>query len=168
MGVEIERKFLVRKDLWPGSNRSTLFQQGYLSREPGRTVRVRRAGEKAFLTIKGASVALARPEFEYEIPVTDVEELLRLCVQPVIEKRRYLYEHEGHTWEVDEFSGANAGLLVAEIRARPRGRAVRAPPVARRRGHRRPSLPQRQPRGPSVLVVEPPPRVTLVRARPTA
>ncbi len=115
MGVEIERKFLVRKDLWPGSNRSTLFQQGYLSREPGRTVRVRRAGEKAFLTIKGASVALARPEFEYEIPVTDVEELLRLCVQPVIEKRRYLYEHEGHTWEVDEFSGANAGLLVAEI-----------------------------------------------------
>jgi len=115
MGVEIERKFLVRRDLWPGSSRSTLFRQGYLSRERGRTVRVRRAGDRAFLTIKAEAVGLVRPEFEYEVPAADVDALLGLCIQPILEKRRYLVDHEGHTWEVDEFMGANAGLLVAEI-----------------------------------------------------
>jgi adenylate cyclase len=118
MGVEIERKFLVRRDLWPGASvitSSTPFQQGYLSRERGRTVRIRRAGDHAYLTIKGESVALVRPEFEYEIPVTDAGPLLAMCAGPIIEKVRHLVEHEGHTWEVDEFSGANAGLLVAEI-----------------------------------------------------
>lgn len=118
MGVEIERKFLVLRDLWPGRTsiaKSTPFQQGYLSREKGRTVRVRRAGDQAFLTIKGASVDLARPEFEYEIPLTDAEPLLALCPVPPILKVRHLVEWQGHTWEVDEFSGANAGLLVAEI-----------------------------------------------------
>ena len=118
MGVEIERKFLVRRDLWPGSSvikAVTFFRQGYLSRERGRTVRVRRAGDRAFLTIKGESVGLARPEFEYEIPVGDAETLLGMCMLPLIEKHRHLVDHEGHTWEVDEFLRANAGLLVAEI-----------------------------------------------------
>jgi adenylate cyclase len=115
MGVEIERKFLVRRERWPGSSRSTLFRQGYLSREHGRTVRVRRAGERAFLTIKGEAVALARPEFEYAIPPEDADALLAMCHQPTLEKRRHLVEHEGHTWEVDEFFGANDGLWVAEI-----------------------------------------------------
>jgi adenylate cyclase len=115
MGVEIERKFLVRREAWPSTTTATLFRQGYLSRDRGRTVRVRRAGDQAFLTIKGESVGLARPEFEYEIPVADSDELLALCIQPLIEKWRHLVEHEGHTWEVDEFLGANAGLWVAEI-----------------------------------------------------
>jgi adenylate cyclase len=115
VAVEIERKFLVKKDLWTPSGAVTLFQQGYLSRERGRTVRIRRAGERAFVTIKGESVGLSRPEYEYPVPLADVEGLLGLCAQPLIEKRRYLHEHEGHTWEVDEFLGANAGLLVAEI-----------------------------------------------------
>jgi len=115
MGVEIERKFLVKRELWTGGSSSLLFRQGYLSREHGRTVRVRRAGDRAFLTIKGASEGLVRPEFEYEIPVADTDELLALCIQPIIEKRRHLYPVDGHTWEVDEFLGANAGLWVAEI-----------------------------------------------------
>jgi adenylate cyclase len=118
MGVEIERKFLVRRDAWPGSSvvtKSTRFKQGYLSRERGRTVRVRRAGERAFLTIKGESVGLVRPEFEYEIPLADAAPLLAMCTGSLIDKERHLVEHEGHTWEVDEFLGANAGLWVAEI-----------------------------------------------------
>jgi adenylate cyclase len=118
MGVEIERKFLVRLDLWPGASvvaTRTRYQQGYLSRERGRTVRVRRAGDRAFLTIKGESVALVRPEFEYEIPLADAEPLLAMCEAPLIDKHRHVVVHEGHTWEVDEFLGANAGLLVAEI-----------------------------------------------------
>jgi adenylate cyclase len=78
-------------------------------------VRVRRAGDHAFLTIKGESVALVRPEFEYEIPVADAEPLLAMCERPLIDKHRHVVFHEGHTWEVDEFLGANAGLLVAEI-----------------------------------------------------
>ncbi len=115
MAVEIERKFLVRNDLWPGSARSTRIQQGYLSRERGRTVRVRRGGDHGFLTIKGEARGLVRPEFEYEVPLADVAELLALCVQPTLDKWRHLFDFEGHTWEVDEFLGANAGLWVAEI-----------------------------------------------------
>ncbi len=115
MGVEIERKFLVDKELWRPADAGTAFRQGYLSRERGRTVRVRRAGEKGFLTIKGEAKGLVRPEYEYEIPARDADELLTLCAGPLIEKRRHLVEHEGHTWEVDEFLGDNAGLLVAEI-----------------------------------------------------
>jgi adenylate cyclase len=101
--------------VWQGTETSTLYRQGYLSRTPGCTVRVRRAGAKAFLTVKGPRPGIARSEFEYEIPVIDAEELLGLCANPLIEKHRHLVEHDGHTWEVDEFLGANAGLLVAEI-----------------------------------------------------
>jgi adenylate cyclase len=114
MGVEIERKFLVLRERWTGGESVTHFQQGYLCRDKERTVRVRRAGERAFLTIKGQG-ALARPEYEYEIPKEDADALLLLSIQPLIEKRRHLLENEGHTWEVDEFLGANAGLWVAEI-----------------------------------------------------
>jgi adenylate cyclase len=115
MGLEIERKFLVRRELWPGTATGTLYRQGYLARTRGVTARVRRAGDRAFLTIKGARVGLGRPEYEYEIPVQDAEELFGLCAPPLVEKHRHLVEHDGHTWEVDEFLGANTGLLVAEI-----------------------------------------------------
>ncbi len=115
MGVEIERKFLVKRDLWPGTAAPTFYRQGYLARTPECTVRVRRAGTRAFLTVKGKRTGIVRAEYEYEIPVTDADAMLGLCTLPPIEKHRHRVEHEGHTWEVDDFLGANAGLLVAEI-----------------------------------------------------
>ncbi|MDP0919558.1 CYTH domain-containing protein, partial [Klebsiella pneumoniae] len=83
---EIERKFLVASDDWrAGVSRSTRFSQGYLSRDPARTVRVRLAGEQAFLTIKGATLGAARAEFEYAVPVADARALLAICDGPVVE-----------------------------------------------------------------------------------
>jgi len=116
MGVEIERKFLVDGDAWRTLGEATLLRQGYLSLEPTRTVRVRIDGERAFLTIKGKSVGASRGEWEYPIPVPDAAELLDgLCQQPLVEKVRHRIAIGAHTWEVDEFLGANAGLVVAEI-----------------------------------------------------
>lgn len=116
MHLEIERKFLVRSDEWRHGQTGTLYRQGYLSTDPGRTVRVRRAGGRAWLTIKGLTEGISRTEFEFEIPAEDAEELLQtLCLQPVIEKTRYVVSHRGRTWEVDVFSGANEGLVLAEV-----------------------------------------------------
>ncbi|MFT7774028.1 CYTH domain-containing protein [Roseateles sp.] len=116
MGIEIERKFLVADDGWRrAATRQTRFSQGYLSRDPARTVRVRIAGARAFLTIKGATTGATRAEFEYEVPVADAQQLLAMCDGPLVEKVRHLCGHEGMTWEVDEFLGANTGLVVAEI-----------------------------------------------------
>lgn len=113
MGIEIERKFLVRGDAWRAGTASTI-RQGYLARD-GVTVRVRREDDRGLLTLKGPAVGLSRPEFEYEIPAGEAEELLALCAEPPIEKTRYRLVHAGRTWEVDEFHGANAGLIVAEV-----------------------------------------------------
>ena len=116
MGVEIERKFLVEGDAWRTLGESTLLRQGYLSLDPARTVRVRIDGEQAFITIKGKSVGASRGEWEYPIPVPEAAELLDgLCQQPLVEKVRHRIASGPHTWEVDEFLGANAGLVVAEI-----------------------------------------------------
>ena len=116
MGIEIERKFLLDDDGWRGLGQPTLMRQGYLTSDPVRTVRVRIEGERAVITIKSKATFATRGEWEYEIPVADAAELLdRLCEQPLIEKTRHRIEHAGHTWEVDEFQGENAGLVVAEI-----------------------------------------------------
>jgi len=116
MGVEIERKFLVEGDAWRTLGQASLLRQGYLSLDAARTVRVRIDGEQAFLTIKGKNVGASRGEWEYPIPVAEAAELLDgLCQQPLVEKVRRRIVHGPHTWEVDEFLGANAGLLVAEI-----------------------------------------------------
>lgn len=116
MGIEIERKFLVTGEGWrQPATAQTRFSQGYLSRDPARTVRVRIAAERAFLTIKGATQGATRAEFEYEIPLADAQQLLAMCAGPVVEKIRHLCVFDGMTWEVDEFLGANAGLVVAEI-----------------------------------------------------
>lgn len=129
MGIEIERKFLVTGDGWRGQAHSqTRFSQGYLSRDPARTVRVRIAGDAAFLTIKGATTGATRAEFEYPLPLADAQALLALCDGPVVEKVRHLVLHAGMTWEVDEFLGANAGLVVAEIELDAEGQAF-APPA---------------------------------------
>lgn len=115
MGIEIERKFLPASDAWRGLGQPTLMRQGYLAADPVRTVRVRIEGERAVITVKGKSTGASRGEWEYEIPVPDAAELLALCEQPLVEKTRHRIEHQGHTWEVDEFQGENAGLVVAEI-----------------------------------------------------
>ncbi|HVK56984.1 MAG TPA: CYTH domain-containing protein [Burkholderiales bacterium] len=114
MPTEIERKFLVTGTEWRQGD-SIRLCQGYLSRAKERTVRVRLAGEKAFLTIKGISKGASRAEFEYEIPVVDAEQLLKLCDGPLIEKVRHVVVYKGLKWEVDEFFGENAGLVVAEV-----------------------------------------------------
>ena len=116
MGTEIERKFLVISDSWRKEAAGTRYQQGYLCAVKERTVRVRAAGEKAFLTIKGKSQGISRSEYEYEIPLADARELLdTLCERPLIEKTRYKIKVERHTWEIDVFEGENQGLIVAEI-----------------------------------------------------
>lgn len=115
MASEIERKYLVASDDWRTGTTGIGIQQGYLVRDPDRTVRVRISGAEAFFTIKGRSVGISRPEFEYPIPIADARELLTLCLPPLIEKTRYTVVHEGMTWEIDEFHGENQGLIVAEI-----------------------------------------------------
>jgi adenylate cyclase len=115
MGKEIERKFLVTGNTWRNS-KGVVVRQGHLSMDKERVVRVRTAGEKGFLTIKGKGRGLTRPEYEYEIPVQDAEEMLDgLCTGYLIEKIRYYVHHEGLTWEIDEFKGENQGLVVAEV-----------------------------------------------------
>lgn len=118
MGLEIERKFLVRKDLWQKPEGGVRFRQGYVDTKNGTTVRVRVAGSRAYVTFKDHAVGLTRHEFEYEIPVADAETILEtMCVKPLVEKVRYRTPaaEPGLVWEVDEFLGANAPLVTAEI-----------------------------------------------------
>lgn len=118
MGVEIERKFLVKNNDWKTLGEAVLYKQGYICSDFERVVRVRVAGEKAYLTIKSKTVkgSISRMEYEYEIPLTDGEELLNtLCEKPIVEKTRTKVKWEGFIWEIDEFSGLNEGLVVAEI-----------------------------------------------------
>ena len=116
MGIEIERKFLVRSEGWRSEGEPVLLRQGYLSSHPERVVRVRIEGDHAVMTIKSKSVGVSRGEWEYPLPMADAAEFLdRLCEQPIIEKYRRRIAHAGFVWEVDEFLGANAGLVVAEI-----------------------------------------------------
>ncbi|HEV2609799.1 MAG TPA: CYTH domain-containing protein [Noviherbaspirillum sp.] len=116
MGVEIERKFLLRDERWKTLGQGVLIRQGYLSSHGDRIVRVRIVGQEAILTIKGRSQGAARDEWEYSIPLADAEVFLdTLCEKPIIEKYRYRVPHDGMTWEIDEFLGDNAGLVVAEI-----------------------------------------------------
>ena len=115
MAVEIERKFLLANDTWrEACSRSTRIAQGYLCTDIERTVRVRTKGEAAFLTIKGKNSSISRAEFEYEIPVADALDMLKLCPN-VLDKTRHLIDIDGHTFEIDEFHGSNAGLIVAEL-----------------------------------------------------
>lgn len=116
MGQEIERKFLVKSDVYKELANGVHYRQGYMARTPKGVVRVRVVGEKAYLTIKGKKNSISRSEYEYEIPVAEAVEMLdTLCLKPDIEKYRYRIAYEGFVWEVDEFLGANAGLVVAEI-----------------------------------------------------
>lgn len=123
MAIEIERKFLVASDGWRAAAHAVVpMSQGYLndlaavdSGAQKASVRVRIEGDAAFLNIKSRDLGHTRQEFELPLPVDDAHALLALCVGGRIEKRRHLVRHGAHLWEVDEFLGDNAGLVVAEI-----------------------------------------------------
>ena len=116
MALEIERKFIVNDDSFRQiAYKSISIRQGYLSRIPERTIRVRTIDDKGFLTIKGKNIGIVRNEFEYEIPLADALEILTMCVPPILEKTRYLIKYDNLTWEVDEFHGARQGLIMAEV-----------------------------------------------------
>jgi len=128
MAVEIERKFLVISDDWRAGGIPALYQQGYLSRDVRSVVRVRITPEQGFITIKGLQVGIQRLEFEYAIPLPDARQLLPLCSGTIIEKHRTRVPFEGHVWEVDEFHGANTGLILAEIELRSEDEKFTIPP----------------------------------------
>ena len=114
MGVEIERKFKVEPAFRP-TGVGTEIAQGYLSRDPKRTVRIRMAGSQGFFTVKGETHGIARAEYEYGIPPDEARALLLLCLPSPVEKTRYVEMFAGHRWEVDVFHGANEGLRIAEV-----------------------------------------------------
>ena len=120
MGVEIERKFLIRDESWRSqAERSVKMRQGYLTSDARCSVRVRLAGERGFLNVKSGTLGIRRSEFEYPIPAAEAEEMLdTLCEQPLLEKTRHFVRHGQHLWEIDEFAGDNSGLIVAEVELR--------------------------------------------------
>jgi len=116
MGLEIERKFLIKNDDWKEkSDSGQIIKQGYLNLDVERTVRVRIINGKGVLTIKGKTVKTTRLEFEYEIPLEEAKEILKLSEKSIIEKTRYEIPDNGKIWEIDIFEGENKGLEIAEI-----------------------------------------------------
>ncbi|MCG5531371.1 CYTH domain-containing protein [Halorhodospira halochloris] len=117
MAQEIERKFLLKNDDWRDyADSGQAMRQGYLIGAEKASIRVRTAADRAWLNIKSATLGVERLEYEYEIPLTDAEEMLEsLCERPLIEKVRYEVAWHGDVWEIDVFEGDNAGLVVAEI-----------------------------------------------------
>ena len=128
MGTEIERKFLLRNDGWRGLAPGKPYVQGYLAGGRECSVRVRIADGKATLTIKGATIGATRSEFEYPLPLEDARHMLdTLARKPLIEKTRHAVPYKGFCWEIDEFHGANQGLIVAEIELEREDQAFEAP-----------------------------------------
>ncbi len=129
MPTEIERKFLVTNDSWRATATGENYCQGYIATTaPGRSVRVRIAGAKAYLTIKGPTNGLSRAEYEYAIPLDDAREMLEtLCDRPLIEKIRYRLPIGPLVWEIDEFKGENVGLLIAEVELQTEDQTIELP-----------------------------------------
>jgi adenylate cyclase len=117
MPQEIERKFLVKNDRWKQhADAGEYYRQAFIYSRGGKSiVRIRIAGEKAYITLKGKSVNFTRPEFEYPVPLDDARQMLELCDSNSVEKTRYNVQSNGKAWVVDVFDGANAGLVMAEI-----------------------------------------------------
>ncbi len=129
MNQEIERKFLVKNEDWKGKAEPVLYRQGYIARTVDRVVRVRVAGEKGKLTIKVRIGEITRMEYEYDIPLEDAHHMLNsLAPGEIIEKNRYTFADCGHVWEVDEFLGANDGLVVAEVELSDENEKIVYPP----------------------------------------
>ncbi len=129
MGIEIERKFIVKDSSWktPDINGVTM-KQGYLKNSPEAVVRLRIAENNAYITVKGKTQNACRLEFEYKIPVSDAAQMLCLCEKPFIEKTRYPVEFQGMVWVIDVFSDANQGLVIAEIELETRDQVFLLPP----------------------------------------
>lgn len=129
MGIEIERKFLVKKENWNELEkpRGENFRQGYLLTDPKKTIRVRQTSDKGFLTIKGISVGATRAEYEYEIPFVEAQELLDQFAVSELSKIRYKISVDHHIWEVDVFLGENEGLIVAEIELKTEDESFKTP-----------------------------------------
>lgn len=128
---EIERKFLVKNDSFKTMATAVkVLSQGYLSRDPKRTVRIRICDDKGYITIKGETDAagLSRFEWEKEISKPEAQALLGICLPTVIEKERYVVSYEGMIFEVDVFHGAHEGLVVAEVELQSETQAVTLPP----------------------------------------
>lgn len=131
MAKEIEHKFLVDAALWRPAGAGVLYRQGYLSSVKERVVRVRIAGERGFITVKGITTGVTRLEFEYPIPLADAAVMLdALCERPLIEKTRHREVFAGRTWEIDVFHGDNDGLVVAEVEVAKAGDSIALPPWA--------------------------------------
>ncbi|HEY9295803.1 MAG TPA: CYTH domain-containing protein [Phormidium sp.] len=128
MAIEIERKFLVNGEKWRSLATGITYRQGYICTKKEAVVRVRIVGDLGYLTIKGLSVGNSRAEFEYPIPLSDAQTMLEtMCEQPLIEKSRYLIKHGELTWEVDEFFGENAGLIIAEVELTAENQVIELP-----------------------------------------
>ena len=128
MAIEIERKFLLKENILPPLENGTLYVQGYLDESAERTIRVRIAGVKAFLTIKGKTTGYTKSEYEYEIPVSDAEELMLLCEHAPIRKTRYIIYYGSHRWDLDVFHEQNEGLILAEIELESESETFDSPP----------------------------------------
>lgn len=134
MATEIEHKFLLVNDDWRKLiNHSVAYRQGYLSNNKSASVRIRIASDMANINVKGMTIGLQRPEYEYPVPLSDAHEMLdQLCLRPMIEKTRHFVEYGGKIWEIDEFAGDNAGLLVAEVELKQIGEKFDIPDWAGR------------------------------------
>ena len=126
MATEIERKFLITGYGWRDA-KPVYYCQGYLNRDKYRTVRVRIAGDKGTLTVKGLTSGVKREEYEYNIPLDDAKAMLSLCEGPIVEKNRRVIHHNGLKWEIDEFLGDNEGLVVAEIELKTENHSIDLP-----------------------------------------
>ncbi len=128
MGKEIERKYLVKSNEWKSLAQGVVYRQGYIATVGKQTVRVRIAGNQGYLTIKGENIGTTRSEFEYPIPVKDAAEMLdTLCDRPLIEKTRYKIPIGDLIWEVDEFTGENEGLVIAEVELQSENQVIELP-----------------------------------------
>lgn len=131
MGIEIERKFLVDHEKWKTADKpeGQKMQQGYILDEQDRTIRLRIAGDIAYLTFK-CGKGISRHEFEYEVPANEAADLFEQFVKAGLEKTRYKVPHAGKLWEVDVFEGDNEGLIVAEIELNAEDEQFELPPWA--------------------------------------
>ncbi len=127
MGLEIERKFLVKDDFIPSSNTQIKIEQAYLSSTSETTVRIRIADLKAFITIKGKTTGISRLEYEYEIPFADAQEMIKLSLSTPIKKVRHIIQYKNKKWEVDVFQGENEGLILAECELNSEDETINLP-----------------------------------------
>ena len=115
--MEIERKFLVKNEEWRKHvSKKISIKQGYICNTHDCVIRIRITDETAYITVKGRGTSISRPEYEYEIPSKDAEEMFQLfCQNANLEKTRNIVIYEGHKWEIDEYGGRHKGLITAEV-----------------------------------------------------